>query len=147
MKRLGGRTAKHGLSNHLIYDVWHSMLKRCNNIFDHSYKNYGDRGIKVCDEWHDVQCFYNWAISNGYAKGLSIERKDVNGDYEPDNCIWIPMGEQAMNRRNTHNITIDDITKPMSAWARECGLQPPTLYYRVKRGWAGEDLLKPVLKR
>jgi hypothetical protein len=77
------------------------MRARCNNSHVRSYKNYGGRGIKICDEWNDFERFYNWAMSNGYSDILTIERIDCNGNYCPDNCKWIPKVEQALNRRNT----------------------------------------------
>jgi hypothetical protein len=82
-----------------IYRIWASMKKRCQNKHSQDFKYYGGRGIKVCDEWIEFEPFYNWAMINGYKEGLTIERKDVNSDYEPNNCIWIPFEEQAINRR------------------------------------------------
>lgn len=86
--------------NNKVYQSWTSMLIRCNNKDARSYKNYGGRGIKVCDEWQEFEPFYNWAINNGYQEGLTIERVDVNSNYCPENCKWIPPKEQAKNKRN-----------------------------------------------
>jgi hypothetical protein len=78
------------------------MKQRCNNPNNQKYKDYGDRGIKLCDEWlNSFEAFYDWAIANGYADGLSIDRKDVNGNYEPSNCRWATMVEQRHNRRDS----------------------------------------------
>ena len=134
----------HNLGHSRIYKIWHGMMERCYKSSSTQFHHYGMRGITVCEEWHDVTNFYQWAVQNGYEDKLSIERKDVNGNYEPDNCIWIPRPEQALNRRTTRNITIDGIIKPASAWAKECGITRYAFYKRVKSGWSGAELLKPL---
>lgn len=92
----------HGLSSHLLYSLLANMKARCYNKNDIGFKYYGGRGITVCREWKDnFKVFYNWAIINGYKKGLTIERIEVNGNYTPVNCTFIPNAEQAYNRRTT----------------------------------------------
>ena len=99
---LAARNTIHGKYHTRLHGVWNCMKQRCNNPNNQKYKDYGGRGIKVCEEWlHDFQSFYDWAMSNGYADGLSIDRKDVNGDYEPSNCRWATMKEQRHNRRDS----------------------------------------------
>ena len=139
-----GQETQNGLSGTRVYDIWCNIIDRCHNSSCRSYHNYGGRGIKVCNEWLEFGQFYNWSLSNGYAENLTIERKDVNGNYEPLNCTWIPKSEQNYNKRTTHNITINGITKPMALWAKENGISLQAMYYRIKNGWTGEDLLKPV---
>ena len=97
----------HHLTKTRLYGIWIGIKKRCYNIHTKDYKNYGGRGIKVCDEWkNDFMNFYNWAMANGYKDDLSIDRINVNGNYEPSNCRWATNKEQANNRR-TVNIKRD----------------------------------------
>ena len=98
------RAKIHGDSKSRLYDIYKGMKRRCFNPHFKNYKHYGGRGIKICDEWlEDYLNFKNWALNNGYRDNLSIEHIDVNGNYEPDNCKWIPLNEQPKNRRDTKN--------------------------------------------
>ena len=95
----------HGLREHRLYGVYQNMKNRCYREQDKSYKNYGARGITICDEWlNNFQAFYDWAIINGYDKDAkrgdcTIDRINVNGNYEPTNCRWITIAEQNKNKR------------------------------------------------
>lgn len=92
----------HGLSKHPLHGVWQRMKGCTSSPTHHDFKHYGGRGIRVCDEWfHDFKAFYDWAMANGYKPGLTIERIDVNGNYEPSNCTWIPRELQPLNQRRT----------------------------------------------
>lgn len=110
---------KHGQSHTRLYYVWQAMIRRCYKENEQSYKNYGARGIKVCNKWKkDYKEFYNWAMQNGYKEGLSIERINNNRNYEPNNCKWATSKEQSYNTRrnqyieyNSEKITITEACK------------------------------------
>ena len=96
----GARFRKHGLKHTRLYRIWMDMRSRCTYESMKCFKDYGGRGIKVCEEWQNsFEAFYNWAIANGYSDDLSIDRIDVNGNYEPSNCRWATMKEQRANQR------------------------------------------------
>lgn len=96
------RLTTHGMKKTRLYRTWVNMKARCNNPKDRCFGSYGGRGIKVCGEWEkSFQSFYDWAMSHGYTEELTIERKNVNGNYEPSNCCWITMTEQQKNKRGS----------------------------------------------
>lgn len=131
----------HDMTNHPLYTQWNGMIYRCECEKSYSYKDYGGRGIKVCDEWHDVTNFIKWAEENGYKEGLTIERKDVNGNYEPSNCEFITMRYQAFNKRNTVYGNLFGKRISISKFAYEHGLDRQKVYYHNKKGLPLELLL------
>lgn len=103
-KRRESKNMTHGCASHKtynkLYHTWNGIKYRCYNPKCKDYKNYGGRGIKMCDEWlHDFPAFQQWAKLNGFAEDLTIDRIDVNGNYEPSNCRWISVAEQNRNKR------------------------------------------------
>lgn len=136
---------KHGDYKNPLYAVWVSMKQRCFNPNAQEYKNYGGRGITVTSEWLKWQTFKAWAESNGYEKGLSIERVNVNGNYEPSNCKWIPLPMQAFNKRSNKVFTFNGETKTITELARQYGFRPCVVERRVSRGWSIQRALMTPL--
>ena len=123
---MGKKTGKERISK-----IWSDMRYRCNNKNCNIYKNYGGRGIKVCEEWNVFENFYNWSIENGYSDNLSIDRIDVNGDYEPSNCRWATYTQQLNNTRRSTYITYKGETHTISEWARIKDLEPRLICERL----------------
>lgn len=140
-EKLRNRMYKHGQSDTRLYRKWRSMLNRCENSNEPRYKYYGERGIKVCDEWKEYINFYSWAMNSGYIEGLTIDRIDVNGNYEPSNCRWATVKEQALNRRNNHLLEFNGEVKTLKEWQDEYGINRTTLMNRLERGWSIEKAL------
>lgn len=134
-------TALYG-NKHPLYNVYYAMKARCYNDKDAGYPNYGGRGVVICNEWlTDFMIFFNWANSQGWRKGLSIDRIDVNGNYEPINCRLVDMKVQSRNKRNNVNITAFGETKCAWDWSLDprCVVKFPALVNRVKKfGWEPE---------
>jgi len=137
----------HGLSGHSIYRIHRGMMLRCYDPSNKAYKYYGVRGITVCEEWHKFEIFYEWALKNGYEDKLTIERINVNGNYCPENCTWIPKEEQANNKQNSLWFTYNGETKILKHWADDLGQDYHTLYRRViTLGWDIERAFKEVTR-
>lgn len=135
----------HALSKHPLYSVYQDMKRRCYDKKDGSYKNYGGRGISVCDEWvNDIHSFVNWGMDNGYEKGLELDRENNDGNYEPLNCRFITRDVGNRNTRKNIHITAFGETKTISEWARDsrCSVTESTLGTRIKNGkWEIEDAI------
>lgn len=130
----------HNLSNTRIFKIWCGIKDRTMRTTHKSHKNYGAKGIKMCDEWmNSFEAFYNWAINNGYQEYLTIDRINNNDDYKPNNCRWITMKAQQNNRTNNHNITYKGITHTMKEWSEILGINYTTLSMRLnKYNWSVE---------
>lgn len=131
-----------------LYNIWCDIKKRCNNSRSRYYKHYGGRGIKVCEEWkHDFQTFYDWAMTNGYKDDLTIDRQNVDGDYEPSNCRWVNREEQQNNKRNNHVIAIDGLSMNIAQWARYLKIPRSRIDSAYKRKRNLEEYIKMQLQR
>ena len=117
--------------NKKIYWAWKSIKQRCKNPKCHAFKNYGARGITVCEEWEAFEPFCRWAIENGYRDGLEIDRIDNDGGYSPENCRWISRKQNLNNRRNTLLLTVGGVTKPRTEWEDLAGIPRGTV-----KAWA-----------
>ena len=136
-------TKKHGMFGTRIYKIWDGMKQRCYNENHERYIDYGGRGISICEEWkNDFQAFYDWSMANGYADDLTIDREDVNGNYEPGNCRWTDDIVQHNNTRVNRYIEFNGETHTMAEWARIQGINYSTLSSRLnKKGWSIEKAL------
>lgn len=121
--------------HHSLFLVWQTMRSRCYNPNTDSYKNYGARGIKVCPEWNNSSTiFIKWAIEHGYKKGLQLDRIDVNGNYEPNNCRWLAPKENSQNKTNTSYLTINGETKSIAELCEKYNIPKTNKVYKwVKR--------------
>lgn len=138
-----GGVKKHGCAKTRLYYVWTHIKARCYNSHTDNYKDYGGRGIKMCDEWRgSFQNFQSWALSHGYADNLTIDRIKVNGDYEPSNCRWVTQKEQANNKRNNVFFTYNGRTKTLKQWCDYYGKDYRLVHNRINYGkWCFEEAL------
>lgn len=138
----------HHLSNTRLYNIWFKMKQRCYDKRNNAYRDYGGRGITICDEWKDdFECFYSWSMENGYDENLSIDRIDNDKGYSPQNCRWANPKEQANNRRNCVVITFKGKTMNLSQWCKELNLPYKTIHSRIyKKGWSYEKALSIPIK-
>lgn len=134
--------------NKNIYWAWKSMKQRCLNPRCAAYKNYGARGITICDEWMEFEPFCEWALSSGYERGLDLDRGDNSGGYSPENCRWVSRRDNTNNRRKTLFIEVDGLRKPRTEWEEQVGLP-----YGVLKSWVAKhgeryatNRLKQIIK-
>jgi hypothetical protein len=124
-----------------LYRVWDQMKSRCRNPNHMHYHRYGGRGISVCQEWLDYAKFRAWAVSNGYGKGLTLDRINNDGNYEPTNCRWTTMREQIRNSSIVHPITFRGETLPIVVWSERMGADPGVVTGRIRYGWTPREAL------
>lgn len=122
--------------------IWYDMRQRCKQNGTPQTKNYGDRGISVCDEWKDFNVFSEWALAHGYDDSLTIDRIDSNGNYEPGNCRFVTYKEQSRNLCTNRYASVNGETKLLKDWCAIYGITPSTVYCRVrKEGWSFEKAI------
>lgn len=127
------RSTKHGDYGTRIYTTWKGIKARCFNKNEKAYKHYGARGIDMYEEWkNDYLAFKQWAYDNGYDDTLTIDRIDVNGNYEPNNCRWVTQKEQNNNTRRTIKITVNGVTKSLKEWCCYLNLNYNTIYRKYR---------------
>ena len=135
---------KHNLVKTRIYHIWINMKRRCVS----TNKYYGGRGIKICNEWlSDFMNFYNWAMANGYSDKLTIDRIDVNGNYEPKNCRWVDMKVQSNNTRKNHFVEYKNEKHTIAEWSRILGLTYDAFRYRIKRNGIKDKCFIPKIDK
>jgi len=139
---------KHNGSRTRLYTTYKDMIKRCYKPYCRNYKHYGARGITVCNEWQGENGFENfraWALANGYAEDLSIDRIDNDGNYTPNNCRWATVKTQRNNTSQNHFAEYKGEKHTLTEWAEIYGIKPETVYTRVRSGWKIEDALtRPI---
>jgi hypothetical protein len=132
----------HGMSKTRLYRIWAGIIQRCyNDKKRYEWQKYGGRGIKTCDEWRRFEPFMDWALANGYSDNLTIDRIDVNGNYEPSNCRWATVYQQENNKRTSKYLIYNGKQKTVREFADEYGLIYSCLYARLKLGWSVEAAL------
>jgi hypothetical protein len=135
------------LYNTRIYQCWYNMKTRCLNPKNKRFKDWGGRGIKVCDKWLTFKGFYE-DMHNGYSDKLTLDRIDNGGNYEKGNCRWVDRLTQAQNTKEAINLTYKGVTKVISAWARDLGINHQTICQRIKvYGWSVDRALSTQPQR
>lgn len=145
IKGCGCLVRLHGMSKTRAHRTWRLMLTRCFNSHERSWKLYGGRGIKVCDRWK--QSFLNFYGDMGDPPpGMSIDRINNDGNYEPENCRWATAKEQARNKSSSRLLSYGGKTQSMAAWAEERGIRLGTLHARLVRGWSVERAINVPIR-
>lgn len=138
---IGIRCKTHGLTKTKTYKVWQAMVHRCTYSSNAHYKNYGGRGITVCDRW--LTSIESFIEDMGEApENLMLDRIDGEKGYYKENCRWATRTEQNRNKRDNRYLTINGETKLMLDWSRESGIKFATIYHRIKRGWTADKAVK-----
>lgn len=138
-QRIAQSQIKHGMSKTRLYKIWEAMKRRCDNPKAERYPRYGGRGIRYCDAWKKFDLFWEWARQSGYAEGLSLDRIDVNGDYCPENCRWIPLKDQNNNMSTNRRIVFGGESLTVAQFARLIERPYSAVYQEIyKLGWTPE---------
>ncbi len=146
-ERAAKANTTHGHRHTRLYGIWNSMVARCHRKNTKAYPDYGGRGITVCDEWkRDFQAFYDWAMANGYNDTLSIDRKDNDKGYSPDNCRWATTEIQANNKRSNISVEYNGESHTLAEWSKILGIKDATLRKRLNDGWGIEEAFTVSLK-
>ena len=139
---------KHGAyaRSRRLYDVWLTMVGRCENPAKGNYPDYGGRGIRVCEEWHDPNAFMDWAEVAGYEEGLQLDRVDNDGNYEPGNCRWATPSENCRHTRRTRSLTLVGETRCIAEWCEVLPISQYTLYTWLRK-YGEEECERRVYQR
>ena len=140
---VGAWNKTHGGCKTRLYRIWKQMRIRCYCATNPTYRYYGERGIKICDEWNDFAVFRNWALEHGYNDELSIDRIDNDGNYTPDNCRWTTRDKQIKNTRNCKYYEHNGERRTHNDWARKLGLNPSSLTERIGKHGITKALSTP----
>ncbi len=147
-KSCGCLTVKHGLARkERLYNIWVGMRQRCRDKKSKDYPRYGGRGISVCKEWNDYDTFRNWALNSGYNDTFSIDRINVNGNYEPSNCRWESTEAQNNNKTNNTSCEFNGETHTLAEWARIFKIPYRIVVQRHSRNWDIKRILTTPVRR
>ena len=130
----------HGMYGKRLYNIWSNMKQRCKNQNHISYKYYGAKGVRVCKEWEDFNTFKEWALANGYNDTMTIDRKNSDGDYAPNNCRWADKVEQSNNRSCNLEVFYKGKRHTAAEIAKKIGLDYSAVVKRIKMGWDAERI-------
>lgn len=143
-----GEGTTHNSTKTRLYKIWSGMHERCYREKHPHYKDYGGRGITICEEWNDFSRFKEWACQSGYSDALTLDRIDNNCNYEPYNCRCVTMKEQQNNRRSNHFLEYSGERHTITEWSEKTGIPKTTIRMRVQAGWGAEEALtKPIRLR
>lgn len=131
----------HGLRKHRLYNIYRGMLARCYDTNSIQYKDYGGKGINICDQWkNDINSFFTWAFNNGYADDLQLDREYNDRDYYPDNCRFVTRSKNCRNKSNNIKVTYQGISKLLIDWCEELQLDYNLVRSRLRSGHSIEEL-------
>lgn len=140
--------ADHRMSRTRLYSIWRDMKTRCYNVNAPNYKNYGGKGIRVCDEWLEPTKFFDWALESGYSDELTLERVSLDGNYEPRNCKWITLSEQQRNKTTSRLVEINGQSRCLEEWCEIFNMPYKTVHHRIDcLGWDAEKALTTPIRK